>query len=103
MELLNEHLCRGSLSDKEFILQYKRALTTQKKTDKRDDSVVGSSDCSSREPKFDPQHPHGSSQQSVTLVPEDPMPSSGFSRHQACTWYTNIHVDKTLIHVTFNF
>ncbi|CAO2583729.1 17-beta-hydroxysteroid dehydrogenase 13 [Lemmus lemmus] len=41
----------------------------------RDGSAVGSSDCSSRGPGFDSQHPHGSSQLSVTPVPRDPTPS----------------------------
>ena len=35
-------------------------------------SVVKSTDCSSRGPRFNSQHPHGGSQLSVAPVPEDP-------------------------------
>ena len=35
--------------------------------------MVKGTGCSSRESRFNPQHPHGSSQPSVILVPGDPM------------------------------
>ena len=44
-----------------------------------DDSIVKSTGCSSIGPRFDSQHPHGSSQQSVTPVPRDLIPSSGLT------------------------
>lgn len=46
---------------------------------------------------------HGGSQLSVTLVLEDPTPSSGFLRHQACMQYTHTtNTGKTLIHIKVN-
>jgi hypothetical protein len=53
----------------------------------RDGSVAKSTDCSSKGPWFNPQHPHGSSQLSVTLVPRDPSPAH---RH-TCRKNTNAH------------
>jgi hypothetical protein len=47
---------------------------------------------------FDSQHPHGGSQQSVTPVPGNPRPSSGFLGYQAYKWCLGIHTDKTLTH-----
>lgn len=42
----------------------------------------------------------GSSQQSVTLVPEDPMPSSGL--HEHCMHVVNSHISgKTPMHTQF--
>ena len=41
----------------------------------RDGSVVKSTGCSSRGPQFNSQHPHGSSQLSVTPASGDPTPS----------------------------
>ena len=58
-----------------------------------------STGCSSRGPRFNSQHPHGSSQVSVTPVPGDLIPSSGLHGHQAHTWCTYIHVDRT--HICF--
>ena len=40
----------------------------------RDGSEVKSTDCSSRRPRFNSQHPHGSSQLSVTPVPGNLTP-----------------------------
>lgn len=37
---------------------------------------------SSRRPEFNSPYPYSSSQWSVTLVPRDPMPSSGFLSHR---------------------
>lgn len=37
---------------------------------------------------------HGGLQLSKTLVPEDPVPSSGFLWYQACMWYPYIHLGK---------
>lgn len=42
-----------------------------------------------------PAHTHSGSQPSVTLVSEDPVPSSGLCGYQACVWYTSVHVGKT--------
>lgn len=52
--------------------------------------------CSSREPKFDPQHPHGSSQASIFLVLGNLMPPSGLLGHQThiYTYRENIHTHK---------
>lgn len=61
----------------------------------RDSSVVSSY----RELGFGSQPSSGSSWRSVMLVPGDPTPFSAFHRHQACTWYTDIHVGKTSIHI----
>ena len=38
-------------------------------------------------------------QPSVTLVLETPVPSSGYHRYQASTWYTDRHASKILIHI----
>ena len=56
----------------------------------RSGSVVKSTGCFSRVPRFNSQHPHGSSQLSLTPVPGDPTPSL---RH-ACRSNTNDHVIK---------
>lgn len=50
-----------------------------------DVSEVGSAGCSSRGPEFRPHYPDVASQQSVFLVPGDPMASSDWWGHQACT------------------
>lgn len=39
------------------------------------------------------QHPHGSSEPSITALPEDPL------LHQAHTWYTYIHASETSMHI----
>lgn len=44
-------------------------------------------------------HTYGGSQPSVTLVPEDPVPTSDLHGHWACTRCTDISTDKTLIHM----
>jgi hypothetical protein len=64
--------------------------------DWRDGSVVKSSGCSPRGPEIKSQHSYGGSQPSVTVVPGDPMPSSGvpmymhmnksFFKNCVCTW-----------------
>jgi hypothetical protein len=54
--------------------------------------------CSCRGPRFDLQHPHGSSP-SIIPAQEDFMPSSGLCGHQAQKWCTDIHADKTPIHI----
>jgi hypothetical protein len=55
----------------------------------KDDSVVKSTDCSSRSPKFNSQQPHGGSQPSV-------MGSDAFLRQLQCT---HIHKNKYLIYI----
>jgi hypothetical protein len=62
-----------------------------------DGSQVKSTDCSSWGPRFSSQHPQISLQPSVTLIMEAPTPSSGLWGHQACTWSTDIHPDKTSV------
>ena len=44
------------------------------------------------------QDPYGGLQPSVTPGPGYLMPSSGFREHQACMWYTDIHISKTYTH-----
>lgn len=39
-----------------------------------------------RGPEFNSQHAQDGSEPSVTPVSEDPVPSSDFQGHQACTW-----------------
>jgi hypothetical protein len=58
----------------------------------RDGSAVKNTGCSSRRPGFNSQHPHGTSQLSVTPVPEDLAP---FHRH-AFRQNTNAHKNKYL-------
>jgi hypothetical protein len=53
--------------------------------------------CSFKGPGFGSQYPRGGSQPSVTLVPEDPVLSSGLCWHWVQTWYTDIHASKTLM------
>ena len=56
-----------------------KAYTKEPAPGWRDSSVVKSTDYSSRGPRFNSQHPHGSSQLSVTPVPGDPTP---MGKHQ---------------------
>ena len=49
------------------------------------------------------QHAHGSSQQPVTPISKEPMPTSDFQGHQACTGNIDIHVDRTLICIKLIF
>ena len=42
--------------------------------------------------------PHGSSQLSMTPVPRALMPSFDLLGYEVCTWCTDIHVGKTLVH-----
>lgn len=53
----------------------------------RDGSAVKDTDYSFRGHKFDSQHPQGSLPASITLIPEDQMPSSGFHGH----WMHVVH------------
>lgn len=46
-------------------------------------------------PHFDFQYPHGGLQPSVTVVPGDSISSSGFLRHQAHIWCTDICATHT--------
>jgi hypothetical protein len=57
----------------------------------RDGSVVKTTDCSSKGPEFNSQHPHGNT--TVTPVPEDPTPSH---RH-TCRQNTDAHEIKIKI------
>lgn len=61
---------------------------------RRDGSVVRNIGCSSRGPGLESQHPHGGLQPPVTPFSGDGMPSSGFCRHQASKWDTDMHADK---------
>ena len=61
----------------------------------RDGAAVKSMGCSSREPKFELQDPHGGSQPSVIPVPGDPVPFSAFCRYRS--WCLDIHIGKTPI------
>lgn len=56
--------------------------------------VVKRTGCFSRGPEFNSWHPHGGSKPSTTSVPGD-QPLLG----TAGTWYTNVHMDKTPIHI----
>ena len=61
-------------------------------------SVVMSTGCSSKGPRFNSQHPHGSSQLSVTPVPGDLTPSHRHTSGQN----TNVHkikINKSLKNV----
>ena len=64
--------------------------------DWRDSSAVKNTDCSFRGPGFNSQHPHDSSQPSITPVPRDLMPSCGLPQH--CTHMAHRHANKTPIH-----
>lgn len=55
-----------------------------------------SSGCSSKGPELDSRHTHGSFQPSVALVSALCLPLA--FKSTACTWYTDIHTSKTLIH-----
>ena len=57
----------------------------------KDGSVVKSSGGSFRGPRFDSQHPHGSSQPYVRSVSVTPASSFGLTGHQANAWYTCKH------------
>lgn len=61
----------------------------------RNSLAVNNISRSSRELKFNFQHPNGSSQPCVTPVLKDPIPSSALLRHQACMCRTDIHTGKT--------
>ena len=65
----------------------------------RDDSVVKSTGCSSRGPRFEPQHPHVGSQPSITPAPGDLVTSSGLEGHYTqCGAYTHMQT-KHLTHI----
>ena len=61
----------------------------------RDDSMVKSTGCSSRGPRFYSQHPHGNSQVSVTPIPEDTMLFCPLCA-SPCTCYTDICTSTTI-------
>lgn len=56
------------------------------------DSPAADTGCSSEDP-------HGNSQPSVTLVPEDPIPSSGLHGPWAHLWCAHTYTDKTPVHI----
>jgi hypothetical protein len=43
------------------------------------------------------EHPHSSSQLSVTPVPGHPMSSYDLHRYQACIWCTYMYTGKTVV------
>ena len=47
-------------------------------------------------PGFEFQHPYGTSQLPLTLVPRDLTPCSGLGGYLACMWCTDIHTSKHL-------
>ena len=49
--------------------------------------------------KSNSQHLDGGSQPPATPAPGDPWLSPELHGHQTCTWYTDIHAGKTLIHI----
>ena len=67
----------------------------------KDGSVVTNTGCFFRGPRFDSQHPHSSSQPSVTPVPGCLRSPSGLQKHQIHMWCANKHSGKTLTHVIF--
>lgn len=73
----------------------------RKPRDSRSGPMTESTGCSCRELRFKSQHPHGISQSPVTLVTGNLIPSSGLCGHQACTWCTDLYVDKTSTYMKF--
>lgn len=63
----------------------------------RADSVSKSTELLCKGPRFSSQHQHGGTQLSVTPVSEDLMPYSTLLWHQVCTWYVDVHAEKTSI------
>lgn len=61
--------------------------------------VVRSTNRSPRGPGFGFQHPPGDLESSVTVVLEDPKPSSGLHEYQTCTHHTDTWLGKTLKHI----
>ena len=51
----------------------------------KDGSVFKCICCSSIGPRFNSQHLHDNSELSITPIPGDLMPSSGFLGHEPCT------------------
>lgn len=80
------------------LLRGKRTGIKKRWQEVENDSVANSTGCCPWGPRFNPQHPNGTLQLLVTLVPGDLTPSSGICRHQACTQCADIYVGKTLIH-----
>lgn len=78
-------------------IEYFFRSTCQKMTTGRLETCLSCKGCSSREHGLGSQHPHEGSQPSDTPVPGNPAPSSGPCRHQACTQYTYILTNTTLI------
>jgi hypothetical protein len=62
----------------------------------RNGSVVKSTECSSRGPRFDSQNPHNCP---WFQIQGNPMPSSDFCRTQVCMCCTHMHVGKTHTHI----
>jgi hypothetical protein len=58
------------------------------------EGAVKSTGCSSKGPRFNAQHPHGSSQASVTLL----SVSSDFCGQQVCMWCIDTCSQSTHIH-----
>lgn len=68
------------------MLSYSFSLTGRSENGEmvwRDGSLVRSTGCSFREHRVNPQHPHSTSQPTVTAVLGDPTTSSFLSGHQA--------------------
>ena len=61
----------------------------------RGGSEIKSTGLSFRGPGFRSQHPHGSWQSFVTLVPGHPMPSSGLHGHYTHTVYKHTQAKQT--------
>ena len=66
--------------------------------ERQDRSVFRSTCCSCRGSSSGSQHPHESSQLSVTLGSRDPVPSSDLSEHQAHTQDVHIHLQAKHSH-----
>ena len=85
--------CPGQPGLHREILSWKREKEREREEmgGRRDGSVVKSTGCSSQGPKFNFQHPHGSSQLSPTPVPGNPTP---LHRHRCRQ--TPIQIHKSL-------
>ena len=70
----------------------------------RADSAVKSTGCFLGvwgRPRFEPWHPHSSSEHFAIPGPGDLTPASGLLGPQACTWEDRQTCSKTLVHVQF--
>jgi hypothetical protein len=63
--------------------------------------LVKSIGCSPKGPRFDSQHPHGSSQLSIISVSGIGCMLLAFAG-ATCMWYTDIHASRTLMHTFKN-